>query len=826
MKKLLAFSFALLTSIIYAQNISITIHIELENQKCTQSGLERTLELEKNTDGTYFQVYALSTTNCKNTYNVPKITGNYRLKINAKGFLMKIINFEVSSQTSQLDLGNIVLLEDKFVELEAVSIVKGKKQYMKVDAEKTTYLVKGNPMLNTGSISDAIKRLPGVFTSPSGDAVLNGKAVAIYIDGIPSSLSGSDLQNYIASLPANTVKKIELIENPGASYEANTSGGIINIITYSETLKGFSGTFNLHYGVNRWSKPSPSVILNGRTNKINWQLQTGYNYHESENTTESNRIYTLFNPNVLIFQKNYSENINRNFYFRPMVNFKVGEKSSIIVNYNTNIVNNSSATIGNSFSENYTDNFILINNLNNKNKNNNHEFIAKYKTELDSLGKNLQIVSYYSKYHKKDTNNSIENLNSTNNYSINDIDLDLNDFYVKYDFELPFKKLKFGLNTGGKFRILNSNTFGRYNLNNYSEDIFQSKNFTNQLDFDYDETSYALYTELKKKFGKLSVTAGLRMEDLSYKSKVAETGVKVDKHINNFFPTFHTLYELASELNLIGSYTRKINVPPYSQLDPNNSGYFDSFTSSTGNQFLNPNFHDNYSFKISAFNYLQLGVNYSYAKNVNLEIFDSQENSLFTQRTFKTFKNINQYGIYTTVPIPFGLITQGKDFFKKTLDIDKLSGIYFYGSYNNHKISDYVYNFERKPLWVFSIMSQFILPFDLKLNLTYFNLSKGTYGIYDIQKPIKNLNLDLTRKFLNNKLTASISIQDMLNQNEINAFVPSTYINSNFHQKADTRVFWFKLSYNFGKLKNDTEIQIDSEKKEVERKGIEGTLVK
>ena len=99
-------------------------------------------------------------------------------------------------------------------------------------------------MLNSGNSLEAIKRLPGVITSPTGGLTLNGKGVTIYIDGAPSTLNGTDLQNYLSSLPANAIEKVELIYNPGAAYDANASGSIINIITSSKRLKGVNANFN------------------------------------------------------------------------------------------------------------------------------------------------------------------------------------------------------------------------------------------------------------------------------------------------------------------------------------------------------------------------------------------------------------------------------------------------------------------------------------------------------------------------------------------------------------------------------------------------------
>ena len=96
--------------------------------------------------------------------------------------------------------------EEKSTELNEVTVYGNKRQYIKVESDKTIISVKDNAMLNTGNSLDAIKRLPGVITSPTGSLTLNSKGVKVYIDGVPSSLSGTDLQNYLSSLPANAIE--------------------------------------------------------------------------------------------------------------------------------------------------------------------------------------------------------------------------------------------------------------------------------------------------------------------------------------------------------------------------------------------------------------------------------------------------------------------------------------------------------------------------------------------------------------------------------------------------------------------------------------------
>jgi len=258
--------------------------------------------------------------------------------------------------------------------LKEIQVYGNKKQYVKIDSDKTTVNVKDNAMLNSGSSLEAVKKLPGVITSPTGSITLNSKNVAIYIDGAPSSLSGTDLQNYLSTLPANAIEKVELIYNPGASFDANSSGSIINIITNSKRRKGINASFNINYNFNKYQKPSPQILLNGKEKNLSWQTMIGYNYIDGENLTKNEQTFTSFAPQKNLFQENFRVTTNRNFYFRTGTNYKINEKSNLLFNYNLNLGNDrdvySSKTLGEGID--YKDNGIT------KIKNNNNLFLTAF----------------------------------------------------------------------------------------------------------------------------------------------------------------------------------------------------------------------------------------------------------------------------------------------------------------------------------------------------------------------------------------------------------------------------------------------------------------
>jgi len=696
---------------------------------------------------------------------------------------------------------------EKTNELKEVTIYGKKRQFVKIESDKTTVSIKDNPMLSTGNAFEAVKKIPGVIASPIGGLTLNGKGVRIYIDGAPSTLSGTDLENYLASLPANAIEKIELIYNPGAAFDANSSGSIINLITSSKKLKGVNAGFNINYNFNKYQKPSPQILLNGKEKNLSWQTMIGYNYIESDNKNTSGQTFTAFNPDESLFQKRFDLRVNRNFYFRTGTNYKLSEKSNLLFNYNLNLSNDRStfdaSTTGTSIED-------YFNKGTNKEKNNNHEISLQYKTKLDTLGRTLDVTGFTNifgrtpKLNSNAISDNVESFNNTNN------DFKLLNYYLKYDFVIPFQKKDFSISTGGKFNSLKVDNTGNYFLNTNTPKV---------IDFDYNETNLAFYAEARKKFKKLNVTLGLRYENFNVDRTGITNGDKTDISFNNsnLFPNVSALYEVTNDINLVASYNRKISQPSYQTLDPNGSN-FDQYNTNEGNIFLNPSFYDNYEFKITAMQFVQLGANYTVAKDHNLFIFDADADATepVSIQTFEQFEKYRTFSAYLNFPIPLDYFFKGKDEFQKRMaNIDKMNYIYLSINYIKNVTEGYDFSFGNKPIWNYAAEAQIQLPWNVKGSMSYYILPSGNWEIYRITKPIQEFSMSFHREFMDKKLKIGLHAFDLFNTNEVNALVSSTNLQTQFYEKRDSRHFRISLTYNFGNLKlerENTEIQTEKVK--------------
>src|ERR1700744_2754104 len=111
-----------------------------------------------------------------------------------------------------------------------------------------------------GSAADVLPKIPQVTVDIDGNVQLQGNSnIQFLINGKPSSIFGASLTDALQSIPASQIKSIEVITIPGAKYDANGTGGIINIVLKDSKIQGMNGSVNLTAGTRR---EDASVNLN------------------------------------------------------------------------------------------------------------------------------------------------------------------------------------------------------------------------------------------------------------------------------------------------------------------------------------------------------------------------------------------------------------------------------------------------------------------------------------------------------------------------------------------------------------------------------------
>ena len=808
-KSIITFLFLICSISIFGQSQKLTFTLTSIDEEC--STLKKEIQIFSTLNGKDSLIFSDTFSVCLFELEIKRVFGNYRLNIRTKKYETTDLKFEIKPESTDYINLNSIELKKKTNNLDEVTISGIKRSFIKTEADKTTITVKDNAILTTSSVYDAIIKIPGIVPYPSGGFSVYGKNATIYFEGVPGNLSGDDLINLLKSLPATSIEKIEIISNPGASYDANISGAIINIISLSKINKWISGTLTMNYGLNQNNKLLPSLVISGKNNKISWQFQTGYSYFERSTHQKTSKYFITFNPIAILGTETKEQNISGLYYLKPSINYKINNHSNFILNYNTSFNDVKNQGVNTTSSQEINPTIDLVNNYKLSSKNVNNGLVLKYRNTFDSLKRVLDVTASYSDYTQDQLTKSSQNENTISDYSLLKYNLNLKNLYVKADLEVPFEKKKLYLQIGVKYRKLFAKSNGRYNLQNQSDIIFQNLNYLSTLDFDYIEDNLAGYIEMKKEIEKLSVGAGVRVENFTLNRKSSISQTKSNNYLN-LFPSANAIYRFNQDMNLIGSYSRKIAVPTYHEFDPNNSGYYDNYNSTTGNLLLKPNFYDNMEVKFSIFDYLQLSVNYSHSQTLNLDIFTTQPNSLQSIHTFKTYQNVNSLTYFFSIPIPFGVFKKGLQFFNEPIDIDKINYMYLYTERTKTSISNYHPLNSNKPTWNYGVYSQFILPKEIRLNIDFWVGTKGTFQIYDITKQQSSLEFVFTKDFMNKKIKSSLSFQDVLNQSQFSSQISYENLNLRFYNKNDTRIIWFKLAYSFGQFDktNENESPLDA----------------
>lgn len=174
-------------------------------------------------------------------------TGDYRMMVTSVGKKTVWKDFAVKTRTTKL--GNILMTED-VEELGEISVV-AKKPLVKVDMDKIAYDVAEDPDSQTKTVMDMMRKVPMITVDGEDNISVAGKSsYKIYVNGKPNNMMTNNPKEVLKSMPASSVKNIEVITNPGAKYDAEGVGGIINIVTEGAGVEGYMLNASASYSNN------------------------------------------------------------------------------------------------------------------------------------------------------------------------------------------------------------------------------------------------------------------------------------------------------------------------------------------------------------------------------------------------------------------------------------------------------------------------------------------------------------------------------------------------------------------------------------------------
>lgn len=643
----------------------------------------------------------------------------------------------------------------KTSELKEV-VVGSKKKSIEQRADRTIFDFSEQSHLNSGSLMEGLKKLPGLIVSDVAGMMYQGKQLEVFMDTRPLNIYSNELTSYLESLPANSIEKVEIITQPGAEFPATSGGAIINIITSKNAKKYLSATYSNGYSYTKYDQSrhrlNNSLLLNSKNKWFGWQIQAGQNYNEGYQRTN-------FQNENMVLSKNVSDRINRFYFFKTGLKFDF-KKDRLLVNYDFSTSNNNALVdaSGVGFQTSDKSNNVLDRN----------DVAVNYQKRFTDKSKKLDF-----RFNANSVKNDFELMNRTSGNSV--LDNGFNQLF--YQFKTDYSQ---------DLSVLDKTKFSSGILADKLEFEALNLGITN---LDYQRTTLSAYSEFQTSYNKFDFIMGGRLESYSITGNTDSDELIPFKQ-TRFFPNATIQYNIIPQVFVNANYNKKISLPNTAALNPNNTSYQNPNVSIFGNPNLQPTIFDNYEVKISAFEYFFVSYSRSDANNQVMNRIISAGSGAAS-----ISENIPQITIHNFnfgLPIPYMLFTKGlKETLKFDFNPDEINFLYLYVGHQKHILPDV----ESKGLWFFNAMSQIVLPSKIKFTANYNTSSTGgNYYYFENRVPFSHqFDVTFAKKFLDNNLSVSLYCNDIFNTNEQGFNALGT--NLIYESKNDSRRIGLSLNY-------------------------------
>jgi len=194
----------------------------------------------------------------KGKFSLTKVVaGDFKILISFIGYQNKTIDNITLSKGQELDLGTIKI-SSNIKQLDEVTVT-GQAALIEEKVDRLVYNAEKDIAAKGGDATDVLRKVPLLTVDLDGNVSLRGSQnIRVLINNKPSTIVASSVSDALKQIPADQIKTVEVITSPSSKYDAEGSGGIINIITKKNSLQGLN--LNVDAGVgNRGSMLS----LNG-----------------------------------------------------------------------------------------------------------------------------------------------------------------------------------------------------------------------------------------------------------------------------------------------------------------------------------------------------------------------------------------------------------------------------------------------------------------------------------------------------------------------------------------------------------------------------------
>ena len=667
-------------------------------------------------------------------------------------------------------------------------VVAQRRKLIKNDIDKLTYDVQHDKTAQTKTTLEILKKIPLVTVDGQENIRVQGStSFKVYRNGHPDpSLSGQNLKDILKAIPASTIKRIEVITDPGAKYDAEGTTAILNIVMMSSSkLQGVSG--NVNSKIDSYGSVRLGTYLTTKVGKLTTTVN--YNYaNQNKKQTENYREEAYNYVKTGEQKREYGTNSTAATIHFGNISASYEIDSLNLMTASANFFGYKADANTQNTNERWDKNSLLIYKFDNNmttpgysDLNLGGRFDYQHKTHLDG---EVLTLSYMLAATRPQTTFRQTYSNMVNfPVSYTSYDQNTRERFTEHTFQIDYVR-PFGkhhkIESGTKYILRNNNSTSLMDYQGTTPDM-ESK-------FKHKAQVAAAYLSYILTAGKWAARAGLRYEFTRMKASYPD-GSNADYHanLNDWVPSASLQYKISDGQTLKFSYNTSINRPGIGYLNPAiiSTPTAVSFGNANLGSSRNQKLQLEYMLVTSKLT-LQLSPYYSFTNNgIGRILYEQNRKDVSTFQNILKSKifGISSYTEWTPFTGTSFTLNASMRYARITLPTPYIKnsgcggGIYF--------------DWEQKIPWKLTLTTS--------LGGEYGN---RVYNPYAIEGHWFYYNFTLTRRFLKDKLTVSLSAESPFVKERSTTYriVQGDYTG---YERAVMKPQCFKigLSWKFGKLR-------------------------
>ena len=731
--------------------------------------------------------------------------GKYTLTLTFMGYKDVTRQFEITPAKREVQFKLLYMAEDA-KQLNEVTVT-GQRATMKLEVDRKSFDV-GQLISNAGqSASDVLDNVPSIEVDNDGNVSLRGNSsVEVWINGKASGLTSDNRAQILQQLPAESIERVEVIDNPSAKFSAEGSAGIINIVLKKDRKAGYYGSVQAGGDTRGGANTSFNVNYNSRL--IDTYLNMGYRHRANTGHMESQQTSDTYNQTY----DSDSKQRGNNFFTRAGVTLHATTKDDFSLS--------GMLMHGGGNSHSYTPYIYtaVANGLNNYQL----DRINRSRTGMDMRYGEFNYRHSFNDKHFIDFTADLSSwkMNGDNWYQDSTVVVGIDDVTYSYQYRPQYinnhrKELKleyenqvtknFKIEAGYNGNFSRENTPQESYMDNTSFDgtnASEDKLFFNR--FIYKQDLHAFYTTLSYKFGALSLMGGLRGEywrvntesytwEQEHDASLREQPFKKDYF--QLFPSVFMSWQMTETQQLQLNYTRRLRRPWGGQLNSFRDTR-DATTVSFGNPYLTPEFSNSFSLNyLKQWNDHSLLVSAYYRPTTDVIqriSYKNQEDGLFYQTSMNVAKSVST-GLEMTV----------KNKLWRILDLTTSANAYYY------RLNGFSYDIDGQTVtgnsdhnftWNARMTASLMLPYDISIQST------GRYTARQVitqgyRKANYSIDFGARKNFFNKLFTLSVNCRDLLDSRRFETFTSGPNFTRHQINRRGGRRVSMTLTWNFGNMK-------------------------